>query len=690
MHLSRKLFLLLSIVSCTSWANDSKEQQLSTNDFGDIGYWQTPSARMRDDGTLDFSVSHITPYTRGNISLQGLPWFQLIIRYTDISNVAYAASTTGQSNKDKSIDAKFRLLKEDYYWPEISLGFRDFGGTGHFSSEYINASKRFGSLDATLGLAWGNMAGTGQFTNPLCSLSNTMCNRGHQTGMGGTIGFENFFRGQTMGVFGGLEYQTPHTPLRLKLEYDSNDYQREANNNNQRQRSRINFGAVYRLFQNFDVSIAYERGDKILLAANFVANLKNPTAMPKSDLGLIELRTSPVASKIDWQLVNQNLNDQAGFDTQAIYQNGDVLTLYGTQRRYRDEFVGLSRTAYVLHNQTSADIEYYRIIQTDQGLPVEVTTLSRNKLEQYDESRLIDFDQQAEQFDNLKNIESPMTKKSRGKLLWQSKNDRLHYFLVPKLAQSLGGPDAFYLYKLNAFLGANYKLGDHWLLTGSVSYDVFNNMDIYKYEPPPAPMPRVRSDLRQYLTTSRFGISSLQANYFDSANDVFYGQVYGGYLESMYAGIGGEVLFRPKDSRYAIGLDINAVQQRAFNRLFGLQPYKVLTGHLTAYYQLPIYQILAKVSVGRYLAKDVGTTINLSRQFQSGITLGGFATFTNVSAHQFGEGSFNKGFYLTIPFDLFTIRSTTQRATFSWVPLTRDGGQMLLRRYSLYDIVSKN
>ena len=50
--------------------------------------------------------------------------------------------------------------------------------------------------------------------------------------------------------------------------------------------------------------------------------------------------------------------------------------------------------------------------------------------------------------------------------------------------------------------------------------------------------------------------------------------------------------------------------------------------------------------MGKYLAGDKGLTLDLSRRFQeSGFTLGVFATKTNLSAEEFGEGSFDKGFY---------------------------------------------
>ena len=83
------------------------------------------------------------------------------------------------------------------------------------------------------------------------------------------------------------------------------------------------------------------------------------------------------------------------------------------------------------------------------------------------------------------------------------------------------------------------------------------------------------------------------------------------------------------------------------------------------------------LSGGRYLAKDSGITINMSKTFKSGFTLGFFATKTDVSAREFGEGSFDKGIYFSIPLDLISSRYRKNNARFVWKNLTKDGGAML-------------
>ena len=47
-----------------------------------------------------------------------------------------------------------------------------------------------------------------------------------------------------------------------------------------------------------------------------------------------------------------------------------------------------------------------------------------------------------------------------------------------------------------------------------------------------------------------------------------YAKFTGGILESMFAGIGGEILFRPFHRNFAIGAEAWRVKQREYNMLF--------------------------------------------------------------------------------------------------------------------------
>src|SRR6185312_13814177 len=199
------------------------------------------------------------------------------------------------------------------------------------------------------------------------------------------------------------------------------------------------------------------------------------------------------------------------------------------------------------------------------------------------------------------------------------------------------------------------------------SANLLNNYDQFKYDAP-SKLPRVRTYVREYLTSSRLTMPVFQLTASRRLGNDLYGLLYGGMLESMYGGVGGEVLYRPLGERWAIGADANWVKQRGFD-----QDYKDVT---------------LALSYGRYLAGDWGSTVDVSRKFRNGVRMGAYATFTNVSSEQFGEGSFDKGIYISIPFDLMLPSSHASSANILWQPLLRDGGARLGKRYNLYDLTS--
>ena len=81
----------------------------------------------------------------------------------------------------------------------------------------------------------------------------------------------------------------------------------------------------------------------------------------------------------------------------------------------------------------------------------------------------------------------------------------------------------------------------------------------------------------------------------------------------------------------------------------------------------------------------------------SGWRAGFFFSRTNVSAEEFGEGSFDKGFYFQIPMDLLSKKYQGNYSNFRLSPLTRDGGAKLyhdkdlrgLIYNSTYDVLDK-
>ncbi len=667
----------------------SRSLVTTASDWGGVGLLQTPSARMEKAGNLTVNFSRIYPYFQGNIMVQPLDWLEAGFRYTNISNRYYCGSATlcgGQTDKDKSLDAKFRLWTESAYVPQVALGFRDIAGTGLFSGEYLVASKRTGPFDWSLGLGWGYAGARGNLRNPLGRVFPSFDTRKADAGQGGNFAFGSYFHGPAA-LFGGVQYQTPWERLILKLEYDGNDYQHEPQANNQRQSSPWNFGAVYRAGRAVDVTLGVERGNTAMLGVTLHTQLDGLTVPKLNDAPRVAVALNRPQQAPDWAATSRDIAVQTDWRVRRIEQRGRELrvTLDDADAIYWRERA--DRAAAVLNRDAPASVDRFALAYRQRGVDVAEHVIDRDAWVAQKTQALPPREQRAALI-----ARAPETLPPQG-ALYQDTLPRFETSLGPSYQQTLGGPDGFLLFQAGVSGKAKLRLREDTWLQGALHLGLYGNYDKFRNRGS-SDMPRVRTYLREYLTTSKLTLPNLQATHVGGFGGNQYYSMYAGYLESSFAGVGGEWLYRPFSSRVAFGVDANFVQQRSFEQDFGFDNadtqtgYRVASGHATLYWDTGWNDVQAKLSVGRYLAKDIGATVDLSRVFDNGVRFGAFFSKTNVSAEKFGEGSFDKGVYLSVPFDAFLTRSSNTTASVVWKPLTRDGGAKLNRSVELYDLTS--
>lgn len=647
----------------------SRGLPVTGSDWGTVGLLQTPTARMRDTSSFSLSMSRVEPYNWMNIFFQPFKWMEAGFRYISIGNRNYLDGTPDnpQTYKDKGFDIKFSLWDESVYIPAMAVGFRDFAGTGLFSGEHMVASKRFGDFDVSLGLGWGYLAGK---SRALVAGS-----------QGGDFRFSDYFSG-TARPFGGIQWHTPWAPLVLKAEYDSNDYQNEPLGNRFEQKSKLNFGLTYRPYSWLELTAGYERGNTLSLGLSLHTDLSKLSTPKLSDPPRVPVAAVRPQMTPDWAKTARDLTAQTDWKVSQIKSDGDQLTVTvdDPQGVYWQERV--DRAASVLHRDAPAGVDRFVLRYQSRGMDLSEQVVDRQdwvtpRLQPVPPAQQNDA---ALARTAVPESAAPAQFDARPSP-WDS-NFRIGY------AQSFGGPESFVLYQFYAEQSLRMTLGrpDTWL-TGAVRLSLLDNYDKFVYTAS-SNLPRVRTYVKEYLANSALTMPNLQLTHAKKLSENHYASVYAGYLEEMFAGVGGEWLYRPFASRLAFGVDANYVQQRDFNQNFSmLDPaYRVATGHATAYWDTGWNGVEVRGSAGRYLAGDVGVTAEVSRQFSNGIMIGAYATKTNVSAQDFGEGSFDKGIFLSIPFDAMFTRSSTRVANFGWKPLTRDGGAKLWRSERLYDI----
>ena len=479
-------------------------------------------------------------------------------------------------------------------------------------------------------------------------------------------------------MFGGVEYQTPWQPLKLKLEYEGNDYQSDFAGELD-QDSRWNIGAVYQWGDaRFDLN--YQRGNTLGFGVHYQLNLNddNQYKFKPAKTPIVTPRVVKPLKAEEKAFPSQLFRD-AGFVLKAYKTEGDQFIIYGHSIYYRDDTEATERIVRAALPYTPLGIETLRIVELGGNLALVEKVVDVARFEQHASYATLAPDvrstyvRQSPQESTLAAVELPEL-------------GGLYSGIETFWVQSFGNPESFYMYQGGVFLGLGYQVNNELSLQTSTKITLLENFDKFNFgvDNQNTPLPRVRTFVREYVTRSKVTLDNAYLHWQRQPATDWFVQAYGGYLETMFGGVGAEVLYRPVDSEWALGVDVNYAKQRSYENDFDFFDYTAMTGHVNLYWHpefLPNTRLT--VNVGQFLAKDKGANIEFAKRFDSGIVIGAYAAITNVSAEDYGEGSFSKGFYLSIPFDLFSTYPSKGRGMIPWVPIGRDGGQSLNRPVKL-------
>ncbi|MDA9916714.1 YjbH domain-containing protein [Gammaproteobacteria bacterium] len=665
----------------------------SYSNYGTIGLIQMPSARMHEEGTIGFTWTHSEPYLRGSIMGNPFDWFEASYSYTDVNNKLYSDSpefSGKQSYKDKSFDAKFRLLKERAYLPQVAIGFRDFGGSSLFAAEYIVASKLIGNLDFTLGLGFGTIS-NGTVKNPLRYIDEGFGSRQRDIQgdtQGGEINYGTFLGGKQAGIFGGVEIFLPRlNGTRLKIEYDSTNYGTDGEGYLPvSQDSEFNYSFVYPVTKDFQLKLGYIRNNTLNFGFSFSGNYREKAPGiakrdPPKEVPNAEVFRSIVNAKEAKNLYRSSLKylGESKINLQTAQVDGSTLQVAFSQATYLNNAIAIGRTARILDQISPELIDTFSLITINTGSGMYAVDIPRDDFRRYKDNKQTDaFLESVRIYKPEPNIYKTHDYKP------YVKYPTTRWKLSPAIRSQIGGPDGFYFGEiaLSAHTETIIRRNFNILAVGSIG--IYNTFDELKLASDSI-IEHVRTDIVKYLQgSSKYHITRLQANYFMNPWKSIYTKLSAGIFEPMFNGFGGEILYKPFDQNFGIGAEIWKVRQRSYRQLLGHRDYKTLTGHINLYYKEPKYRVLLHLKAGRYLAEDSGFTFNVSREFKSGLNLGVFFSLTDISKAEFGEGSFDKGFYFNVPIQVFFDQYSRGQSGFGLRPLTRDGAQSMVHAQPLW------
>ena len=660
--------------------------------MGVPGILDMPTAHSMQDADLSFSLGMLEGTRRGTLHFQITPRLSGVFRYVNLEGYRAEVSARDQYY-DRSFDLRYLLAEEGRYMPAVTVGLQDFGGTGIYSGEYVVATKTFGRLRATGGIGWGRFGSHNGFTNPLGVFSDSLERRPNVSGIDqtGQVDFDQWFRGDAA-FFGGVQYAV-NDRLLLSAEYSSDAYESETSDRDFgfERDSSFNFGATYRLRDNIDLSAAWLYGSTFAVGLNYTFNPKTPTDYPG---GLdqapraVQVRAPGSAADLGWTQQAGATQILRGDMQSFLAADGMMLESFAVDARtarasvrtgtqvYPAQAVG--RTARIMTQLMPASVERFEItLVTPGGMPVSTVTVNRSDLEELEHAP----DGSWQSFARAR-IEDSGPRAATG--IPEGAFPRYDWTFGPYLSAAYFDPENPLRLAFGLQLNGSYEPLPGLVFQGSLLKSLAEN--ISGLPPSNSRLQHVRSDANLYAEEADFTVANLTATkYFRPGEDLF-GRVTAGYFEPMFGGLSGEILWKPADSRLGLGLEVNYAKQREYDQGLGFLDYDVVTGHASAYYDAP-GDFHYQVDVGRYLAEDWGATIGIDREFDNGIRIGAFATFTDVSFDDFGEGSFDKGVRFHIPLSALTGSRTDLSITRTIRPIQRDGGARLEMNTRLYEQV---
>ena len=667
----------------------------SYNSSGQVGLINLPSAETKQEQSIFLTLTRNDYQKLGTLTVTPFPWLEASYFYYRPDDLLWESiQGTEGLFLDKGFNVKFSYKPNNIYLPRIAIGLDDFAGTGQFTKEYVVATYVFNNnIKLTSGIGWGKFVGDNSFTNPLNFIGDGLNSRPEKSenySLGGNPSYDKWFRGDAT-FFGGFELPIFNIKgLTLKLESDPFDYFKygcceqglsENSSNLRKKESDFNYSLSYKYKDYGNVDLSFIKGNTINLSISLGFSSKKNIRKKKKFIPVISNTEYGQDKKNEFYLdLLENLNSNDIFLQTADIKDNNLSITVNSPDIY-NPIQYSSRASYIAKkvsdlNDLNFDEMHIGLISRGaeiNNISYRPSDLENSKLPQ----SLLKRRSTINQNDNTKYKEHEF----QPKVLFPV----FHYAIEPDMRAHIGSPQRFLYYGIGVQLSSEIQLNRNLTLSSSVGQGLKDNFD-KKLHIPSSAMEEVRTEILLYLQKSDdFYLKHIQLDNIWPIKDDIYGRVSFGYLEEMFGGISSEFLYKPFNNNFSISYELNYVKKRDYDGRLDFLDYSTITSHINVALYEPNNNILVKWSYGKYLAKDKGYTLDLSRRMPSGWHAGFYFSRTNVSAETFGEGSFDKGFYFKIPYNILSRNYSKRTTGFSLKTMTRDGGQKLNIQNRLID-----
>ncbi|MFQ6079198.1 MAG: YjbH domain-containing protein [Thermodesulfobacteriota bacterium] len=618
---------------------------ISPTSWGGTGLIEIPTARIIDDGEFRAGSSYAYPFLSYHASLGFLPGLELNGRITEILNrdVDKPKFEGYGHYKDKALDFKYQVLPETRYFPAVAFGMQDFHGTKLFSSKYLALSRQFYPLDFTVGYGLDRLSGP--------------------------------FAGLEWAVTDRLGFMAEYNPI----EYEQDPVDAPAG----KAKIPVNFGMRFHVTKWLTVNASLQRDDTLGFMVNMHFPLGKPMRPWKPDPPYIApVNREPLVQRNPQEVVDEiqkKLIDQ-GFSNLRVFLKNKELTVEYENFHYLSEVKAVGRILRTIAADTPRDLNRIHAVIKRRNLPTVMVSVKPQQLIDYingkigeDEfSRMVEVSTEWEEREG----DYPTTSLHKGK--WYD------YGLDPAIETYLNDPSGFFKYRVGVDLWSRLSL---WK-GGSIfsRYKIPFDSTVETVNEPISEDP-IRSDIVEYLNENP-RLQELLVDNVLRIEDKTFGRVSLGYLETQYAGIGGEILHIPGEGRWSLGLEGDWVFKRDPEdpfKLMGSDKYSLL-GSLN--YQLADLGLVGRAKAGRFLGGDPGVRFQLDRFYDTGASVSFWYSMTDTDDFTGPNRNYrDKGVKFTIPARMFFDHDSRLRYSYGLSPWTRDVGQTVNHYNPLFDFL---
>jgi membrane-associated phospholipid phosphatase len=660
---------------------------------GQSGYINMPSAWVEADGTLSVGYGYDHPYGSFWTSATVLPFLQVTGRYVSIAGIAGFSSVPGEygSNygryKDKVVDAKLRVLEESAWLPSVAVGATDLLGTELFKGHYVVASKTFGqarNIEASIG----------------------------------------YGRRRPDGIFAGVRWGPLALPgWALVAEYDANDYSKDyrAAETDAGKRSKGPAVGVEYRWGWLGAQVARQR-DHFSANAYLSIPFYEREFVPKVlEPAPFDPKKAPArVSAEEWQnngshgaelvqaLVRQD------FKNVRVELDSGTLRITLTNNRIANMGRAVGRAArtalaFAPAGTRAIQISYTKLeqpIATYEFLDLQRLTDYLTGLadrESFLQTVVVRYATPADRVgSDQEGLLAAVREENSGLAVQMGRDGNMvqvasedreanRFKVVPKLAFFFNDPSGALRYEVATAANYDKRLAAGTYLNSAFKLNLFENISGVTQQSNSL-LPHVRTDIAEYKRGGRFKLNRLLINKYMTLDERLYARASAGFYEEMFRGAGGQVLYLPKDSRWAADVTVDALQQRGYKGWFDKRDYKTVTALGALHYKLP-YDITATARAGRFLARDNGVRMEFKRRFASGVEIGAWYTRTSgkdITSPGTPDNPYNdKGVFLSVPLNIMLPMDSQANASVALSPWTRDVGQMVASPGDLYDLMEQ-